>query len=59
MFSTGTILLHDNLSAAGQSLLFSAPREILVAYDAASARTALERLASAASEGLWAAGYLA
>lgn len=59
MFSTGTILLHDNLNAAGQSLLFSAPRETLVAYDAASARTALERLASAASEGLWAAGYLA
>jgi para-aminobenzoate synthetase/4-amino-4-deoxychorismate lyase len=59
MFSPGTILLHDNLNAAGPSLLFSAPRETLIAHDAASARSALRRIASASEEGLWAAGYLA
>lgn len=59
MFSSGTVLLHDNLNLHGQSRLFSEPKEVLVAYDAAAARAALERIASAGKEGLWAAGYFA
>ncbi len=59
MFTPGSVLLHDNLNPDGQSLLFTQPRERLVAYDAASARNALARLAAAGKEGLWAAGYLA
>lgn len=59
MRAPGTVLLHDNLDPDGQSLLFTAPREILVAHDAAGARAALERLARAGRDGLWAAGYLA
>ena len=59
MITQGTVLLHDNRDPAGQSLLFTAPREVLVAHDAASAQAALARLRSAAEEGLWAAGYFA
>ena len=59
MFSSGTVLLHDNLSPHGQSHLFSEPKEVLVAYDAETARTALKRIAEAGKEGLWAAGYFA
>jgi para-aminobenzoate synthetase/4-amino-4-deoxychorismate lyase len=59
MITSGTVLLHDNLYPHGQSLLFSQPREVLVAHDARGARAALARLAEAGSEGLWAAGYLA
>ena len=59
MFSSGTVLLHDNLSPHGQSHLFSEPKEVLVAYGAETARTALKRIAEAGKEGLWAAGYFA
>ncbi len=59
MFAPGTVLLHDNLGPQGQNLLFTQPREVLVAHDAATARSALRRLESAGREGLWAAGYLA
>lgn len=59
MFAPGTVLLHDNLAPQGQNLLFTAPREVLVAYDSAAARAALRRLSAAAGQGLWAAGYLA
>ncbi|WP_332699247.1 aminodeoxychorismate synthase component I [Devosia sp.] len=59
MFAPGTVLLHDSLDPRGENLLFSAPREIVVAYDAAGARRALERLEAATAEGLHAAGYLA
>ncbi|WIY52862.1 aminodeoxychorismate synthase component I [Devosia sp. YIM 151766] len=59
MFIPGTVLLHDNLASQGQNLLFTAPREVLVAHDAAGARAALARLAEAGRRGLWAAGYLA
>ncbi|MBE7732595.1 aminodeoxychorismate synthase component I [Devosia faecipullorum] len=59
MLTPGAVLLHDNQNPQGQSLLFAAPREVLVAHDAASARAALHRLAEAGSQGLWAAGYLA
>lgn len=58
MFTPGTVLLHDNLALDGRNLLFTEPREILVAHDAASARAALARLQAAGREGLWAAGYL-
>ena len=58
MLTAGAILLHDNLNQQGQSLLFAAPRAILVAHDADSARDALARLAQAGRDGLWAAGYL-
>ena len=58
MITSGTVLLHDNLNSRGQSLLYSEPREVLVAHDAHGARTALARLAEAGREGLWAAGYL-
>lgn len=58
MFTPGTVLLHDNLAPDGQSLLFTAPRQVLTAFDAKDARLALQRLESAGREGLWAAGYL-
>ncbi|MHA6299552.1 aminodeoxychorismate synthase component I [Devosia sp. CAU 1758] len=58
MTTPGTVLLHDNLDPHGQCLLFFRPREILVAYSAEEARSALKRLAAAGREGLWAAGYL-
>ncbi|RYG57346.1 aminodeoxychorismate synthase, component I, partial [bacterium] len=59
MFSSGTVLLHDNLNPNGQSHLFSEPREVLCAYDGDTARAALERIAAAGKQGLWAAGYFA
>jgi para-aminobenzoate synthetase/4-amino-4-deoxychorismate lyase len=59
MFAPGTVLLHDTLAPSGENLLFSAPREILVAHDAAGVHAALRRLESARAEGLHAAGYLA
>lgn len=59
MFTPGTVLLHDNLSPNGKSLLFVEPRELLVAYSAEEARGVLERIARAGKEGLWAAGYFA
>lgn len=59
MYTTGTVLLHDNLGQDGQSLLFTQPRELLVAYDAAAAWHALRRIEAASNEGFWAAGYLA
>jgi para-aminobenzoate synthetase/4-amino-4-deoxychorismate lyase len=59
MFAPGTVLLHDTLDPTGENLLFSAPREVLVAHDAAGARAALARLEAAAAEGLHAAGFLA
>lgn len=59
MFSSGTVLLHDNLNSNGQSHLFVDPREVLVAYDAETARIAVRRIAEAGQEGLWAAGYFA
>ncbi|WP_317185873.1 aminodeoxychorismate synthase component I [Devosia sp. BK] len=55
----GTVLLHDNLDLQGQSFLFADPKEVLVAYDAATAHAALARLEKALTEGLWAAGYFA
>lgn len=59
MMTPGTLLLHDNLNPDGQNLLFSAPREVLVAHTAAEARAALTRIAEAGRDGLWVAGYLA
>lgn len=59
MFSSGTVLLHDNLSPHGQSRLFSEPKEVFCAYDAQTAREALKRIVAAGKEGLWAAGYFA
>jgi para-aminobenzoate synthetase/4-amino-4-deoxychorismate lyase len=44
MFAPGTVLLHDTLDPQGENLLFTAPREIIVAHDAADARRALARL---------------
>lgn len=60
MFAPGSVLLHDNRNpATARGLLFADPVELLVAHDSASAETALQRLAVAGEEGLWAAGYLA
>src|SRR5690606_1553677 len=59
MIAPGTVLLDDNLSASGRNRLFTRPRDILVAHDAAGARAALARLAAASEAGLCAAGYLA
>jgi para-aminobenzoate synthetase/4-amino-4-deoxychorismate lyase len=58
MFAPGTVLLHDTLDPSGENLLFSAPREVLVAHDAASARAALAQLEAAGQSGLHAAGFL-
>src|SRR5690606_17323960 len=55
----GTVLLHDSLAPAGTNLLFSAPRDILIAHNAEEARTALARLEAAQAQGLHAAGFLA
>lgn len=59
MFAPGTVLLHDTLAPRGENLLFAAPREIVVANDAAGIHAALARLEAAAEQGLHAAGYLA
>ncbi|WP_297106621.1 aminodeoxychorismate synthase component I [uncultured Devosia sp.] len=59
MITPGTVLLHDNLNPDGQNLLFQNPREVLVAHTATEARQALERIAGAGQQRLWAAGYLA
>ncbi|QQR36555.1 aminodeoxychorismate synthase component I [Devosia oryziradicis] len=59
MFASGTVLLHDTLDPGGENLLFSAPREVLVAHDEAGARAALARLDALVAEGLHAAGFLA
>lgn len=59
MLTPHSVLLHDNLKANGRNLLFTAPREIVVAHDATTARSALKRIAEAGREGLWAAGYCA
>ena len=59
MFTPGTVLLHDNLASDGDNLLFTAPREVLVAHDAAGVRDALTRLDAARESGLHGAGYLA
>ncbi len=59
MFAPGTVLLHDTLDPMGENLLFAAPREVLVAYDAAGAREALARLEAAGKSGQHAAGFLA
>ena len=59
MFAPGTVLLHDTLDPSGENLLFSAPREVLVAHDAASAREALAHLEAAGQRGQHAAGFLA
>jgi para-aminobenzoate synthetase/4-amino-4-deoxychorismate lyase len=58
MFASGTVFLHDTLNPSGENLLFAAPREVLVACDAVTARAALARLEAAGQEGLWAAGFL-
>ena len=58
MFAPGTALLHDTLDPSGETLLFSAPRDVLVAHDAASARAALAQLEAAGQAGLHAAGFL-
>jgi para-aminobenzoate synthetase/4-amino-4-deoxychorismate lyase len=58
MFAPGTVLLHDTLDPSGETLLFSAPRDVLVAHDAASARAALAQLEAAGQAGLHAAGFL-
>ena len=59
MLTPGTVLLHDTLDPAGQNLLFTAPRAIVVAHTEAEASAALRRLEAARTEGLYAAGYLA
>ncbi len=59
MLTPGTVLLHDTLDPAGANLLFTAPREIVVAHTAAEAIAALARLETARAQGLWTAGYLA
>ncbi|SFV37748.1 para-aminobenzoate synthetase / 4-amino-4-deoxychorismate lyase [Devosia crocina] len=59
MFTPGTVLLHDNLSPDGKSLLFCDPREILIAHTPEEARAALGRIEAAGRTGLWAAGYFA
>ncbi len=59
MRAPGSVFLHDNLHPHGQSLLFTAPREVLVAHDKTTAQSALDRIAAAGRDGLWVAGYFA
>ena len=59
MFAPGSVLLHDSLAPAGENLLFTAPRDILLAHDAAGVHAALRRLEAARKAGLHAAGFLA
>lgn len=59
MIAPGTVLLHDNRSEGGRSLLFARPVEILEAFTKTRALAALGRIEAARGEGLWAAGYFA
>ena len=59
MFAPGSVLLHDTLAPAGENLLFTGPRDILVAHDAAGVAAALQQLEEARGAGLHAAGFLA
>jgi para-aminobenzoate synthetase/4-amino-4-deoxychorismate lyase len=59
MTGSGTILLHDNLSSARTSLLFSTPLEVLQAFTRDEALAALGRLNHLRNEGFWLAGYFA
>lgn len=59
MFAPGSVLLHDTLAPQGENLLFTAPRDILIAHDAAGVRAALLQLEAANTAGLHAAGFLA
>ena len=59
MFAPGSVLLHDTLAPQGENLLFTAPRDILVAHDAAGVHAALRQLEAAREAGLHAAGFLA
>jgi len=59
MFAPGSVLLHDTLAPQGENLLFTAPRDILVAHDATGVHAALQRLEEAREAGLHAAGFLA
>ena len=56
MSSRRQIALFEN-DPGGQGVLFSAPREIISAWDAADFLPSLERLEAAKRNGLWAAGY--
>ena len=59
MFAPGSVLLHDTLAPQGENLLFTAPRDVLVAHDVAGVHAALHRLEEARAAGLHAAGFLA
>lgn len=59
MFAPGSVLLHDTLAPQGENLLFTAPRDTLVAHDAQGVYAALKRLEEARAAGLHAAGFLA
>lgn len=58
MLEPATVLLHDNRNPQGRNLLFTRPRDVLVAHSPAEAREALRHLAEAGKRNLWAAGYL-
>ena len=63
-FPPGSVLLdsaraENGRSAAPQSLLFTRPHRLITAHRADEVEEALERLAAAAAQGKWAAGYLA
>jgi para-aminobenzoate synthetase/4-amino-4-deoxychorismate lyase len=59
MFAPGSVLLHDTLAPQGENLLFTAPRDILVAHDTEGVHSVLRRLEEARAAGLHAAGFLA
>ncbi|WDR00155.1 aminodeoxychorismate synthase component I [Devosia sp. J2-20] len=59
MFATGSVLLHDTRAPHGTNLLFTAPKAVLQAHNAAGVPAALAQLEAAQKEGMWAAGYLA
>lgn len=59
MVAPGTVLLHDNLSPEGRSLLFADPRHVLTAADPGAALALIGEAEEALAGGRHVAGYFA
>jgi len=59
MIPHGNLLLQDQLTPKGESLLFAQPVEVLEAFTPADALAALDRIEAAKATGFWVAGYMA
>jgi len=59
MTATPYILLDDSLSQGGASLLYEAPKRVIVAWEPGEVETALGSIEAGLSQGLHAAGFFA